>query len=96
VGLKCNGTHQLLVYIDDLNLLWHNINTIKKSTEAPTDASREVGLEINPDKSKYILMSCDQNARQYYNIKIANRSSSSASFFISLYSLLLTIKHNSY
>jgi hypothetical protein len=33
VGLKLNGTHQLLAYIDDVNLLGDNIDTIKKKTE---------------------------------------------------------------
>jgi hypothetical protein len=33
VGLKLNGTHKLLVYADDVNLLEGNIDKIKKSTE---------------------------------------------------------------
>jgi hypothetical protein len=48
VGLKLNGTHQLLVYADDVNLLVHNIDAIKKNMEI--DASKEVGLEINAEK----------------------------------------------
>jgi hypothetical protein len=45
VGLKLNGTHQLLFYVDDVNLLGHNIGTIKKNTEIIIDASNEVGLD---------------------------------------------------
>jgi hypothetical protein len=51
VGLKLNGTLQLLAYADDVNLLADNIDTIKKNTEILIDASKEVGLEINVDKT---------------------------------------------
>jgi hypothetical protein len=47
VGLKLNGTHQLLAYADDVNLLGDNLDTIKKNTETLIIASKEVGLEIN-------------------------------------------------
>jgi hypothetical protein len=39
VGLKFNGTHQLLAYADDVNLLGDNIDTMKKYTETLIDAS---------------------------------------------------------
>jgi hypothetical protein len=51
VGLKLNGTHQLLVYVDDVNLLGDNTDTIKKNMETLIEASKEVGLEVNTEKT---------------------------------------------
>jgi hypothetical protein len=73
VGLKLNGTLRLLAYADDVNLLGNNADNIKKNTETLTDASREVGLEINIEKTKYMLLSRHQNVGQNRDIKIANR-----------------------
>jgi hypothetical protein len=57
VGVKLNGTHQLLVYADDVNLLGDNIDIIKKITETLIDASKEVGLEVNKRKLVYVAVS---------------------------------------
>jgi hypothetical protein len=81
VGLKLNWIHQLLAYADDVNLLGDNIDTIKKNTETLIDASKEVGLEINVDKTKYMLLSRHQNVGQNQDIKIANRSFENVSQF---------------
>jgi coproporphyrinogen III oxidase-like Fe-S oxidoreductase len=51
-----------------------NIDAIQKNTKALLDASKEVGLEINPEKTKYILVSRCQKAGQRHSIKIGNRS----------------------
>jgi hypothetical protein len=42
IGLKLNGTHQLLAYADDVNLLGDNFDTIKKSIETLIDASKRL------------------------------------------------------
>jgi hypothetical protein len=35
---------------------------------------KETGLEVNADKTKYVVMSRDQNAGRTHNIKSDNRS----------------------
>jgi hypothetical protein len=51
-----------LVYADDVNLLEENINIMNKNAEAPLDASKEIGLEVNSEKTKYMFMSRHQTA----------------------------------
>jgi hypothetical protein len=73
VGVKLNGTNQLLAYADDVNLLGDNIGTINRNTETLIDASKEVGLQVNLEKTKYMLVSRDQDAGQNQAIKIGNK-----------------------
>jgi sorting nexin-29 len=81
VGLKLNGTHQILAYADDVNLLGDNIATINKNKETLIDASKEVGQEMNVEKTKYMLLSRHQNVDQNRDIKIAKRSFENVSQF---------------
>jgi hypothetical protein len=74
VGLELNGTHQLLVYVDSVNLLGDSKNTIKENKETLLQASRDIGPEINAEKTKYMIMSHHPNSEQNQNIKIANES----------------------
>ena len=60
-GLKLNGTHQLLAYAD-VKILDRSINTVKENTESLAVASKEIRIEVNADKTKYMVMSGDQNA----------------------------------
>jgi hypothetical protein len=75
-----NGTHQLLAYADDVNLLGDNIDTIKKLTEILTD-DKEIGLERNLEKAKHMLLFCHQNVGQDRCMKIANRPVENVSQF---------------
>ena len=56
-GLKLNGTHQLLVYADDVNILGGRVHTIKGNAEALVVIRKEIRLAVNADKTKYMVMS---------------------------------------
>jgi hypothetical protein len=62
-----------MAYADDVNLLGDNINTIKKGTEILIDSSKKADLEINVEKTKYILLSHRRNACQNQDINITKR-----------------------
>ena len=74
-GLKLNGTHQLLVYANDVNILGGSIHTLKENAEVLVVGTREIGLEISTDKTKYMVMSRDQNAGRTHSVKINNSCS---------------------
>ena len=69
-GLKLNGIPQLLAYADDVNILGGSIHTLKENAEALVAATREIGLEVNADKTKYMDMSRDQNAGRIHSVRI--------------------------
>jgi uncharacterized protein YfaS (alpha-2-macroglobulin family) len=54
--LKLSGTYQLMVYADDTNKLDRSVHNIMKNVGALVVASKKTGLEINADKTKYMVM----------------------------------------
>jgi hypothetical protein len=73
IGLELKGIYQLLFYADDINLLGDSVNEIKENSETLLGASRDIGLEINAEKTKYTIMS-HPNSGQNQNIRIDNES----------------------
>jgi hypothetical protein len=55
-------------------IFWEKTDTTHKNSEALLDASKEVGLEVNPEKTKYMLMSHCKKEGHKHSIKIVNRS----------------------
>ena len=51
-----------LAYADDVNILGGSAHTVKENAEALLIATKEIGLEVNTDKTKYMVMSPDRNA----------------------------------
>jgi len=80
-GLKLNGKHQLLGYADDVNILEGSADTVKKNAEALVEAAKEIGLEVNAHKTKYMTVSREQNAGRIHSMKIDNISIESVGEF---------------
>ena len=62
----------MVVVIDDVNILGGSIRTLKENAEALVAAAREIGLEVSADKTKYMVMSLDQNAGRIHSVRMDN------------------------
>jgi hypothetical protein len=87
--LKLNGTRQLLISVDHADLLSENIHTVR-NTEALLFASEKNDLEVNSEKTKYMLVSREQNAGQSHSTKKGSESFES----VVKYKYLLTTQTN--
>ena len=70
--MKLNVTHQLLAYADDVTIPGGSIHTLKENAEALVVATREIGLEISADRTKYMDISRDQNAGRIQSVRMDN------------------------
>jgi hypothetical protein len=64
----------ILAYAEDVNILGESVHTVRENAEALVVATEEIGLEVNEDKTKYVVMSRDRNAGRGHSVKIDNRS----------------------
>ena len=60
--MKLNATHQVVAYADDVNILGGSLRTVKENAEFLVVATKEIGLEVNADKTKYMV--CIENRLQ--------------------------------
>jgi len=62
----------MIAYADDVNILGRRIHTLKENAEALVAVTRESGLEVSADKTKYMVMSRDLNAGQNHSVRFDN------------------------
>ena len=74
IGLELNGKHQLLVYANGVNMLGENLQTVSENTEIFIKACKDIGLEVNSEKTKYMMTSSHRNVVQNQNTVIGNLS----------------------
>ena len=72
--LKLYDTQQRLVYADDVTIFGSSIHSVEKNTEALVVAGKEIWLQINADKTKYVVIYWDQIAEWNHGIKTDNKS----------------------
>jgi len=63
-----------LVHADDDNILLGSVQTIENNKEALVVPSKETILEVNADRTKYMVMPRDRNAGRSQDIKTDNSS----------------------
>jgi hypothetical protein len=63
-----------MAYADDINIFVGSLQTVKENAEALVVATKEIGLEVNADKTKYMVVARDENAGRSHSMKIDNSS----------------------
>ena len=52
LGLDMNGTHQVLAYVNDVNLIGDDIRAIERNADVLLNACKDIGLAVNTGKTK--------------------------------------------
>ena len=75
--VKINGTHQLSVYADDVNILGGSVRTVKENADvlvvAVVGASKKSALEVNANKTVYVGICREQQAGQHHSTMTGDR-----------------------
>ena len=61
-----------LAYADDVNVLGGSVHTVNKNAEGLVADTKEIGLEVNAHKIKYMTVFRDQNAGRIHCMKMDN------------------------
>ena len=87
-GLQLNGTTQILTYADDIALLGDNKETLINNAKILLDKTKELGLQINVEKTKYMVTDRIQNIHNNGNLVVCDKIFERVSNFKYLGSIL--------
>ena len=68
-----NGTHQVLAYADDVNLIGDDVRTIERNAGLLLNACKEIGLAVNTEKTKYMEIGRHRGMIANEHIKIGRK-----------------------
>ena len=74
LGLDMNGTHQVLAYADDVNLIGDAIRTIERNADVLLNACKDIGLAVHIGKTKYMEIGRHRGMIANAHIKIGSNS----------------------
>ena len=69
-----DGTHQVLAYADDVNLIGDDIRTIERNADVLINARKDIGLAVNIGKTKYMEIGRHRGIKVYENIGMGSGS----------------------